>query len=204
MALRVEVAGFGLCQTAAPYSVFVVCVQQENFEAWTVYRTYISFHRLRNELLTHYPQLPAIANFDQENMQLDSLESCRVVLDRWLQVIASNSYVLRMQSMYQFLCIDANQPPPYLEIHWRESVNGSFEEMDMEEMFDGDQEEDEDEDDEDEESDDSDEGEGEGDFEVDIDDVPEQQKQQSVFGFDNTAGRKTIAPHSNFKCHSRK
>ena len=21
--------------------------------------------------------------------------------------------------MYQFLCVDANMPPPYLEIHWR-------------------------------------------------------------------------------------
>lgn len=27
-------------------------------------------------------------------------------------------------------------PPPYLEIHWRSSTNGSFDEMDMEDMFD--------------------------------------------------------------------
>lgn len=27
-------------------------------------------------------------------------------------------------------------PPPYLEIHWRKSVNGSFDEMDMDDMFD--------------------------------------------------------------------
>ena len=29
-------------------------------------------------------------------------------------------------------------PPPYLEIHWRNSTNGSFDEMDMEDMFDDD------------------------------------------------------------------
>ena len=38
--------------------------------------------------------------------------------------------------MYQFLCADANMPPPYLEIHWRHSSTGSFDEMEMEDMFD--------------------------------------------------------------------
>ena len=38
--------------------------------------------------------------------------------------------------MYQFLCVDANMPPPYLEVHWRHSSNGSFDEMDMDDMFD--------------------------------------------------------------------
>jgi len=37
--------------------------------------------------------------------------------------------------MYQFLCIDANMPPPYLEVHWRGDNNESFEEMDMDDMF---------------------------------------------------------------------
>ena len=36
-----------------------------------------------------------------------------------LQSISSNPLILRTQSMYQFLCVDANMPPPYLEIHWR-------------------------------------------------------------------------------------
>ena len=43
--------------------------------------------------------------------------------------------MLRTQSMYQFLCADANMPPPYMEVTWRHSSNGSFDEMDMEEMF---------------------------------------------------------------------
>jgi hypothetical protein len=37
--------------------------------------------------------------------------------------------------MYQFLCVDANMPPPYLEIHWRNSTNGSFDEMEMDDLF---------------------------------------------------------------------
>jgi hypothetical protein len=82
------------------------------------------------------------------------------MLDRWLQIVASNSYILRMQSMYQFLCIDANMPPPYLEIHWRDSSQqGALEDMHMDELFDGKEDEemeesdydDEDEDDEEEE-----------------------------------------------------
>lgn len=188
MALRVEVAGYGLCQTAAPYSVYVVCVQQEKFEPWTVYRRYNSFQLLRDQLLSHYPQLPVIPNFNPDDLRLDSLEACRSVLDRWLQMVASNSYILRMQSMYQFLCIDANLPPPYLEIHWRDSANGSFEEMDMEEMFDGrDDEMDDDEEDEEDEDEEEDE-EDEEEFDVDIDDVPaaEQKVAPTVFGFEGT------------------
>jgi len=106
--------------------------------------------------------------------------------------------------MYQFLCIDANLPPPYLEIHWRDSANGSLEEMDMEEMFDGRDDEmdddEEEEDDEDEESDDDDdeddEDDAEGEFDVDIDDVPtvEQKPTQTVFGFGDPAASAAAAP----------
>lgn len=187
MALRVEVAGYGLCQTAQPYSVFVVCVQQEKFEAWTVYRRYNSFQLLRDQLILHHPALPVIPHFDPDNLRLENLESCRVVLDRWLQMVASNSYILRMQSMYQFLCIDANMPPPYLEIHWRDSANGSFEEMEMDEMFDGrdeeDMDEDDDEDDEEEDDDEDDDEEEDEDEDLDVDAEDAAAVQQSVFGF---------------------
>jgi hypothetical protein len=37
--------------------------------------------------------------------------------------------------MYQFLCVEANQAPPYLEVHWRSSSHGSFDEMEMDDMF---------------------------------------------------------------------
>ena len=193
MALRVEVAGYGLCQTATPYSVFVVCVQQEKFEAWTVYRRYNSFMLLRDQLLSHHPQLPVIPHFDPDNLRLENLESCRVMLDRWLQIVASNSYILRMQSMYQFLCIDANMPPPYLEIHWRDSTQGggTLEDMDMDEMFDGtrDEEMDEDDEEEDDDEEDDDDDEDEGEWEVDMDgNNGDQSEGQTVFGFENSCG----------------
>lgn len=135
MALRVEVAGFGLCRTAQPYSIFVICVQQEKFEAWTVYRRLHSFALLRDQLISHHPNIPALPSLDPNNLTLDYLESARQFLDRWLQNLTSNTYILRMQSMYQFLCIDANMPPPYLEVHWRNSNGGHGEDLEMDEMF---------------------------------------------------------------------
>lgn len=135
MALRVEVAGYGVCQTTAPYAVFVVCVQQENWEPWTVYRRYNGFLLLRDQLIHIHTEILSLPVFNSENLRLDYLESCRETLDRWLQGIASNTNVLRTQSMYQFLCIDANMPPPYVEVHWRDAGNESFEEMDMDDMF---------------------------------------------------------------------
>jgi hypothetical protein len=118
------------------------------------------------------------------------------MLDRWLQIVASNSYILRMQSMYQFLCIDANMPPPYLEIHWRDSSKsgGALEDMDMDEMFDGkgdeemdeDSDEDDDDEDEDEEDEEDEDEEQEGDWN-EIDEGNAQAPQQTVFGFDKNA-----------------
>jgi hypothetical protein len=135
MSLTVEVAGFGLCQTITPYSVLVICVQQEQFQAWTVYRRYNSFLALAEQLQILHPNIPSVPRFESDNLSIDILESCRVSMDRWLQSITSNPMILRTQSMYQFLCVDANMPPPYLEIHWRNGNNGSFDEMEMDDMF---------------------------------------------------------------------
>jgi hypothetical protein len=73
--------------------------------------------------------------FNLENLALQNLESCRQSMDAWLRSVTSNSRILCTQSMYQFLCVDANMQPPYLEVHWRNSINGSFDEMDMDDMF---------------------------------------------------------------------
>jgi hypothetical protein len=73
--------------------------------------------------------------YNCDNLSLENLESCRVALDDWLRGVTANSMILRTQSMYHFLCIEANQPPPGLEIHWRSSSNGSFDEMEMDDMF---------------------------------------------------------------------
>jgi hypothetical protein len=55
----------------------------------------------------------------------------RSSIDAWLQSICSTPILLCTQSMYQFLCFDANMPPPYLEIQWRKSINTPSDEMDM-------------------------------------------------------------------------
>jgi hypothetical protein len=139
MALKVEIAGFGLCQTVNPYSVFVICVQQERFEAWTVYRMYDKFLLLREQLLTAHPGIQEVPEINSQNLSLENLEASRMSLDRWLSTLTSNTLILRLQAMYQFLCVDANMPPPYLEIHWKNSMNnigkGSYDEMEMEDLF---------------------------------------------------------------------
>lgn len=142
MALRVEVAGYGLCQHGSPHALFIICVQQEKFEAWTVYRRFHSFLMLREQLAAHHPGIPSVPGVDVSNLNHDYLEQARAVLDYWLQGLASNTFLLRLQPMYQFLCIDANMPPPYLEVHMSGASAPAEEEMDMDEMFDGDEEDD--------------------------------------------------------------
>lgn len=139
MALRVEVAGFGLCKTANPYGTFIICVQQEKFEAWSVYRRFHSFLLLREQLISHHPNIPQLPALDANNLSLEYLENVRAFLDRWIQSLTCNTYILRMQAMYQFLCVDANMPPPYLEVHWKNTIgshHNSNNNSEMNEMFD--------------------------------------------------------------------
>ena len=141
MALYVEVSGYGMCHYppelgSESHSVLVVCLQQENFQAWTVYRRYSQFAILAEQLQTMYTDIVPIPQFDEMDFSVENLELCRTAMNKWLQLVTSNPNVLRTQSMYQFLCFDANMPPPYLEITWRSSMNGSFDEMEMDEMFD--------------------------------------------------------------------
>lgn len=159
--LTVEAAGFGICQDVNPYSILVICVQQESFQAWTVYRRFNSFEQLALQLKSVYKNLPELPNCDPGmlhikiiilylffsllynviviiilgNLALQNLELCRQSMDSWLKNVTSNPRILCTQSMYQFLCVDANMQPPYLEVHWRNSQNGSFDEMDMDDMF---------------------------------------------------------------------
>lgn len=133
--LAIEVAGIGICKTNPPYAVFVVCVQQESFQAWTVYRRYELFTAISEQLQSLHPDTLPVPRINEHILTLDNLEHCRVILDRWLQKVVSNPLILRTQSMYHFLCADANVPPPYMDIHWRNSSNGSFDEMEMDDMF---------------------------------------------------------------------
>lgn len=138
MSLKVEVLGYGLCQSPPqPYSVFVVCVQQESFQAWTVYRKYASFVSLYEQLQSVVTDVLPIPIIDGDSLDGLYLEKARSCMDSWIKSISLNPMILCTQSMYQFLCFDANMPPPFLEIHWRSSLNGSFDEMDMDDMFEG-------------------------------------------------------------------
>ena len=48
--LAVEIIGFGICNTDQPYSVLAICVQQESFQSWTVFRRYTTFVQLYEQL----------------------------------------------------------------------------------------------------------------------------------------------------------
>jgi len=136
MSLTVEVAGYGICQTFHPYAVMVICVQQEKFQAWTVYRLFESFATLAEHLNAVYPSTPAVPFIpNPDDLSLENLEACRNVLNQWLQTVTLNPLIFRTQSMYHFLCDEANQPPPFLEIHWRNCTDGSFDEMEMDDLF---------------------------------------------------------------------
>ena len=83
MSLAVEVAGFGLCQTASPYSILVICVQQETFQAWTVYRRYSSFVSLAEQLQILHPLIPNVPKYNPDNLSMDNLDHCRSAMDNW-------------------------------------------------------------------------------------------------------------------------
>jgi hypothetical protein len=136
MALKVEVGGVGICRTVSPTIVFIICVQQERYEPWTVYRRFQNFGFLREQLLNHHGGIQLLPNFDESNFSFEYLEGARQFLDRWLQNLASNTFILRMQCMYHFLCTDANMPPPYLEFLNRNYQEAANEDLEMDEMFD--------------------------------------------------------------------
>ena len=104
MSLSVEVSGFGLCQCGDPYSVMVICVQQESFQAWTVYRRYQSFVELAEQLRAMHPSVPPVPMFNANDLSIDTLDRCRTAVDAWLQSISANPMILRTQSMYQVRC----------------------------------------------------------------------------------------------------
>lgn len=83
MSLTVEVAGFGLCQTVAPNSVLVVCVQQEHYQAWAVYRAYDAFVTLMEQLRILHPSVPNVPPFNPGSISMTCLEGLRSAMDQW-------------------------------------------------------------------------------------------------------------------------
>ena len=94
MSLTVEVAGFGLCQAIAPYSVLVICVQQETFQAWTVYRRYGTFLTLMDQLRVLHPSVPDVPEFNPDNLSIANLDNCRYAINNWYDLVARDYYRL--------------------------------------------------------------------------------------------------------------
>ena len=85
MSLLVEVAGFGICRAPEKHGLLIICVQQENFQAWTVYRRYHQFCTLSEQLRDLYPSLPQLPHVDETELGTDYLEICRTSLNKWIQ-----------------------------------------------------------------------------------------------------------------------
>lgn len=79
MSLTVEVSGFGLCQTASPYSVLVIGVQQESFQSWCVYRKLSCFLTLYQQLQQSHPSIPIppVPSFNPDDLSLSNLDCIR-------------------------------------------------------------------------------------------------------------------------------
>eukprot|EP01041_Mallomonas_annulata_P011895 gene11895-24922_t len=138
MSLVVEVSAIGICRGFPPYGIFVVNVQKETSQVWTVYRRFSSFVSLYEQLKSLSTDIPEIPRIDERDISLEHMESARGLLSIWLETILRDECILRTQSMYQFLCADANMPPPYVDIHWktRNEVNFNEDDMDMDFMYD--------------------------------------------------------------------
>jgi hypothetical protein len=142
--LAAEVAAYGLCRTRMPYYVFVVCVQQENYPMWIVYRRYNSFLSICDQLRVLFRDIPDVPRFSEHDFP-GQLENCRVRLNQWLQGIIMNQDILRAPCMYHFLCSDANVAPENLELPGQPSSalmsdpSPGDGDMDMDDMYESDE-----------------------------------------------------------------
>ena len=97
MSLVVEVAGYGICRSETPYAVLVICVQQENFQAWAVYRRFSHFLTLSEQLRTLYNTIPVLEDMNQAELSHESLENMRIESNKWLQIAGELNMFLGRQ-----------------------------------------------------------------------------------------------------------
>ena len=93
MSLVVEVAGYGVCRSEAPYAMLVICVQQENFQAWAVYRRFSQFLTLCDQLRAHYKTIPTLPHIDESDVSQGFLENLRKEANKWLQIAGKYLHV---------------------------------------------------------------------------------------------------------------
>lgn len=77
MALLVEVSGIGVCRSPtlsiSSYSAFIISVQQESYQIWTIYRRYQTFLALYDHLksgMQLYGFVPPLPHCDPNNYQV--------------------------------------------------------------------------------------------------------------------------------------
>eukprot|EP00611_Tribonema_gayanum_P030049 TRINITY_DN822_c0_g2_i1.p1 TRINITY_DN822_c0_g2~~TRINITY_DN822_c0_g2_i1.p1 ORF type:complete len:725 (-),score=189.64 TRINITY_DN822_c0_g2_i1:946-3120(-) len=136
----VELAGYGIVRDVgfAPYPVFVISVQQP-MQSWTCYRRYSSFKslsdHLSNGVRSALPQCPHMTD-DSLMSSADQLDGARVQLQAWLHQALLIPGVKESKVLQNFLCANANMPPPRLDITWASNYCPSLDEMEMDELFD--------------------------------------------------------------------
>ena len=64
--VAIDVIGYGISESSP---VFIICLQQDSFQDWTVYREYSKFIELDNELRAIYPDIIALP---VENIEVDN------------------------------------------------------------------------------------------------------------------------------------
>ncbi|CAM9484004.1 unnamed protein product [Chrysoparadoxa australica] len=138
----VELPGYGVVRDPGfpPYPVYVISVQQP-LQTWTCYRRHSSFKSLGEHLASSVPgigKVPHCPKMDDEVKIASSeqLDKARVLLQQWLHQTLLCPGVKESQVLRNFLCANANMPPPCLEITWVKNYNPSLDEMEMDELFD--------------------------------------------------------------------
>lgn len=62
--VAIDVIGYGIAATSP---IFIICLQQDSFKDWTVYRAYAKFVELDNEIRAIYPDITALP---RENIEV--------------------------------------------------------------------------------------------------------------------------------------
>ncbi|CAM9553864.1 unnamed protein product [Ascophyllum nodosum] len=138
----VELAGHGVVRDPGfpPYPVFVISVTQP-LQSWTVYRRFSSFRSLGEHLgstLGGASGLPGCPHMTDDMLMGsdEQLDRARVLLQQWLHQTLLYPGVRESQALRNFLCANANSPPPRVEIRWASAYCPSLDEMQMDDLFD--------------------------------------------------------------------
>ena len=116
----VDVVGFGLESQSRVH--YIVCVRQEGFQDWAVYRDYQAFQTLEFQIQNLYDGTDALPVIDPSMMRYEAVQISRELLNDWLLQVLSLSEILSTQAVFQFLCVKANIPPSEFEVIFPASI----------------------------------------------------------------------------------